>query len=54
MRRVRVDQRPARPLVPEYLCFIYAPRDNAEFTIIETLLGAAIWFATGVDYYTGS
>ena len=40
---------PDRPPVPEYLCFIYAPRNDAERQVIETLLDAAIWFATGYD-----
>jgi hypothetical protein len=34
------------------MCFIYAPRDAKERKIIETLLDAAIWFATGFDHDT--
>ncbi|PMD34385.1 hypothetical protein L207DRAFT_605012 [Hyaloscypha variabilis F] len=52
-RRKRTDARPSRPPVPEYLCFIYAPRNDAEKAVIETLLNAAIWFATGYDPETG-
>jgi hypothetical protein len=54
LRRVRTDQRPTRPPVPEYLCFIYAPRNEEELEVIERLLDAAIWFATGFDYDTGA
>lgn len=53
IRRIRTDQRPTRAPVPEYLCFIYAPRDEDEEKIIKELLYAAIWFATGVDYDNG-
>jgi hypothetical protein len=54
LRRVGTDQRPTRPPVPEYLCFIYVPRSEEELEVIELLLNAVIWFATSFDYDTGA
>lgn len=49
--RTKFDEngKPRRPPVPEYLCFIYAPRNEADMATIKRIIAAAAWFVTGED-----